>query len=171
MQPDPKPGDLETPLVELMIEMGLQRADAMLPGLAMSLSEGLALMELWHAGPVPQQHIAGRLHLEKSSVSRLITGLERRGWLIRERDPANRRYYRLTLSRDGRAVVERMAEHLRDRHARVLARLSGEERSALLIAIPALIKALRATTADNGPGALHHPDQRADAPHEADRGH
>jgi DNA-binding MarR family transcriptional regulator len=137
--------------------LGLQRADAMLPGLAISLSEGLTLMELWHAGPVPQQHIAARLQLEKSSVSRLIAGLERKGWILRERNPANRSYHRLTLSGDGRTVVERMTQHLRGRHAQVLARLSAAERSALIIAIPALIRALRETAVGNEPGIRHRP--------------
>ncbi|MFG1827353.1 MarR family winged helix-turn-helix transcriptional regulator [Microbispora bryophytorum] len=147
MRQEPTPDGLEALLMELVIEMGLQRGDALMPDLAMTLSEGLALLEIWHTGPVPQQHIVDRLRLEKSSVSRLIAGLERKGWLVRERDQANRRYYRLMLSDAGRAVVTRMSTHLHERHGQVLTRLSGAERSALAVALPALTRALRETTA------------------------
>ncbi|WP_283137032.1 MarR family winged helix-turn-helix transcriptional regulator [Rhizohabitans arisaemae] len=142
MTSDLKPGDLETLLVDLLVELGVQRPDSMLPGRSVSLSEGWALLELGRCGPVSQQHIVACLKLEKSSVSRLAAGLERRGWLTRERDPANRRYHRLTLTEEGRAVSREIEHHLRDRHTKVIAGLTPAEREALSLALPALTRAL-----------------------------
>ena len=68
-----------------------------------SASEVFALAELTEAGPLSQQQLGERLGLEKSTTSRLAAGLERRGWLERVRDPANRRYYRLALTPAGAA--------------------------------------------------------------------
>ncbi|WP_338089914.1 MarR family winged helix-turn-helix transcriptional regulator [Nonomuraea basaltis] len=104
-----------------------------------SLSEGWAFVELNRVGAVHQQHIATRLQLEKSSASRLA-GLERRGWLTRERDPANRRYYRVALTAEGQAIADHIEEHLHERHAQILTRLNDSERAALA-------RAMRDTTA------------------------
>ncbi|GAT69504.1 winged helix DNA-binding protein [Planomonospora sp. ID91781] len=150
------PEGLESLLTDLLIEMGLQRADSVLPGLALSLSEGWALVELNRVGTVHQQHIAARLQLEKSSASRLLAGLERQGWLTRERDPANRRYYRLALTAEGRAVADHIEEHLHERHARILARLDDSERTALAVGISALARAMRETTAHAGTATTSH---------------
>jgi DNA-binding MarR family transcriptional regulator len=60
-------------------------------------------------GPASQQDLAARLHLEKSTVSRMAAGLEQRGLVVRERDPGNRRLYRLRLTERGaelRAALE-----------------------------------------------------------------
>jgi len=150
------PGDLESLLTDLLIEMGLQRADSVLPGLAVSLTEGWALVELNRVGAVHQQHIATRLQLEKSSASRLLAGLERRGWLTRERDPANRRYYRLALTAEGQAIADHIEEHLHERHAQILARLDDSERAALAVGISALARAMRETTAYAQMAAASH---------------
>lgn len=99
-------------------------------GVVASLSEVLALGQL-ACGPVSQQELAAYLGLEKSTVSRLAAGLEKRGWLTRERDPANRRVYRLVLTEDGTAAVKQITAHLEASHDRLLAALTDDERTGL----------------------------------------
>jgi DNA-binding MarR family transcriptional regulator len=116
-------------------------------GLQVSLSEVMALGELDDAGGdgspgLAQQDLADGLGLEKSTVSRLAAGLERRGWLARVRDPANRRYYRLELTDEGRAVAARIGRDLRERHAAMLTALTSEERAALSLGLSALTRVL-----------------------------
>ncbi|NAS25904.1 hypothetical protein GT755_30025 [Herbidospora sp. NEAU-GS84] len=76
---------------------------------------------------VHQQHIATRLQLEKSSASRLLASLG--------------------LTAEGHAIADHIEEHLRERHAQILARLDDSERAALAIGISALARAMRETTA------------------------
>ena len=55
-----------------------------------------ALIILLNGGAMTQGQLGERLYLEKSSVSRLIDGLERRGWIIRSKDPKDSRQKRVT---------------------------------------------------------------------------
>jgi DNA-binding MarR family transcriptional regulator len=121
-------------------------------GVVASASEVFALGELAEAGPLSQQELGARLGLEKSTVSRLAAGLERRGWLLRERDPGNRRFYRLALTEEGRAVARRIGEHIRGSHDRLLAVLTDEERAGLTLGLAALARAMGQPDATLHPG-------------------
>jgi DNA-binding MarR family transcriptional regulator len=84
------------------------------------------------------------LGLEKSTVSRLVAGLEHRGWLGRERDPANRRFYQLQLTDEGRTVAGHIGQDLRAHHEQLLGAMTPEEREALTIGLTGLARALAA---------------------------
>jgi DNA-binding MarR family transcriptional regulator len=122
---------------------------------ALSASEARALTELLAARGIAQGQLAGVLGLEKSTVSRLAAGLERRGWLRRGRDQANQRYIRLYLTPEGRAVAGRVWQLWQSRQARILAALSPAERAGLAAGLHGLIRGLAAEgllAADGGPG-------------------
>lgn len=54
-----------------------------------------ALIILLNGGAMTQGQLGERLYLEKSSVSRLLDGLERRGWIVRTRDLKDSRQKRV----------------------------------------------------------------------------
>jgi len=110
-------------------------------GVRVSVSEVFALGELSEAGTLSQRVLGDRLGLEKSTVSRLAAGMERRGWLARERDPANRRLYRLRLTAKGRTVASRVGADLHARHAALFAALTPDERAGLALGLAGLIRA------------------------------
>ncbi|WP_188195234.1 MarR family winged helix-turn-helix transcriptional regulator [Nonomuraea sp. SYSU D8015] len=112
-------------------------------GVAVSFSELCALGELEEAGTLSQQELADRLGLEKSTVSRLTAGMERKGWLVRERDPANRRFYRLLLTSGGRAASEQIGGAFQQVHSSLFESLTPAERDALGLGLRGLIRALR----------------------------
>ena len=111
-------------------------------GVRASASEVFALAELAEAGPLSQQQLGERLGLEKSTVSRLAAGLERRGWLERVRDPANRRYYRLALTPAGASAADRIGAHFARQHEHLFAELTSEERDALLRGLSGLARVM-----------------------------
>jgi DNA-binding MarR family transcriptional regulator len=111
-------------------------------GLHLSLSEVMALGELADVDALSQQELADLLGLEKSTVSRLAAALEGRGWIARERDPDNRRYYQLRLTEAGRAAAARVGHDLRTHHAQLLAALTPDELKALSIGLSGLARAL-----------------------------
>jgi DNA-binding MarR family transcriptional regulator len=86
----------------------------------LSGSEARALIELVKARGIAQGELAGLLGLEKSTVSRLAAGLERKGWIRRGRDEGNQRYVRLYLTAEGGAVAARLWRAWRSRQARLL---------------------------------------------------
>jgi DNA-binding MarR family transcriptional regulator len=110
----------------------------------LSGSEARALIELLAARGIAQGELAGLLGLEKSTVSRLAAGLERKGWIRRGRDEGNQRYVRLYLTAEGGVVATRVWNAWRSRQARILAALSAEERAGLAAGLRGLVRALAA---------------------------
>lgn len=125
-------------------------------GVRASASEVFALAELTEAGPLTQQQLGERLGLEKSTTSRLAAGLERKGWLERVREPANRRYYRLALTPAGESAARRIGAHFSAQHHHLFAELTGEEREALLTGMSGLARVLEHHGHHHGqPGPAH----------------
>jgi len=124
-------------------------------GVHVSMSEVFALGELSEAGALSQQDLAWRLGLEKSTVSRLATGMEARGWLSRHREPTNRNYYRLRLTPEGQDVARRVSRDLSDHHDHLLDLLTPRERQALTTGLTGLIRAMESHGHPRGqtPGA------------------
>lgn len=60
--------------------------------------------------PMTQSQISELLYLEKSSVSRSIDGLEKRGWIERQRSSSDSRSKFVSLTQQSLAVVERCSE-------------------------------------------------------------
>ena len=120
---------------------------------AVSVSEARALIELVSARGIAQGELGALLGLEKSTVSRLAAGLERKGWVRRGRDTANQRYLRLYLTAEGRDVAARLWQAWHSRQARVLAGLSAEERAGLAAGLRGLVRGL---AADGLRGAAEH---------------
>ncbi|MBO0786885.1 MAG: MarR family transcriptional regulator [Actinobacteria bacterium] len=109
-----------------------------------SLSEARALTELLTARGIAQGQLAALLGLEKSTVSRLAAGLERKGWVRRGRDEGNQRYVRLYLTPEGRLLAGRVWRAWQSRQARILAGLSDGERAGLAAGLRGLIRGLAA---------------------------
>jgi DNA-binding MarR family transcriptional regulator len=119
-----------------------QAAETPIP--ALSASEARALIELVAARGIAQGQLGTLLGLEKSTVSRLAAGLERKGWVRRGRDEANQRYIRLYLTPEGSRVAARVWSAWQTRQARILAALSVEERAGLASGLRGLIRGLAA---------------------------
>ena len=111
---------------------------------SLSASEARALIELVAARGISQGQLGTLLGLEKSTVSRLAAGLERKGWVRRGRDEANQRYIRLYLTPEGSRVAARVWSAWQTRQARILAALTAEERAGLASGLRGLIRGLAA---------------------------
>lgn len=129
--------------MDLVRYIGVLHQDPGASGHAIPLSQVFALHELDAGTPLSQQELAARLGLEKSTVSRLVAGMERHGLLVRERDPDNRRFYRLRITEAGHAEHGRLGAGFSDRYAQLTATLTRGEREALLTGLPGLLRALR----------------------------
>jgi DNA-binding MarR family transcriptional regulator len=121
-----------------------EAAETSIPAPAPSASEARALIELVAARGIAQGQLGTLLGLEKSTVSRLAAGLERKGWVRRGRDEANQRYIRLYLTPEGSRVAARVWSAWQTRQARILAALTIEERAGLASGLRGLIRGLAA---------------------------
>jgi DNA-binding MarR family transcriptional regulator len=82
-------------------------------------------------GPLSQQAIGERLRIDRTTMVALIDDLERAGYVKRERNPADRRAYVITLTAAGKKAQAR-AEEAVDAHAiGFFGRLTEPERQEL----------------------------------------
>lgn len=134
------PQRLHDLFMDLIRVAGLLQPDQAMPGQPVSMSQAFALHELDTGTPLSQRDLAQRLRLEKSTVSRMAADLERKGLIVREHDPGNRRFYRLRLTDQGRALHAGMASTFHEPFLRWLSAMAPAERDGLLIGLPALIR-------------------------------
>ena len=132
---------LENLFGEFLQVMGLHRPEQTLFGITISLSEGFALMALAAGAPLSQQALAEQLHLDKSTVSRLVKSLEQKGWVKRVRDLQDTRMFRLHLSEEGQVTATRLVKGMTERHERLLAELRPDEQESLAYGLSAIIRA------------------------------
>ncbi|MBO0867054.1 MAG: MarR family transcriptional regulator [Micromonosporaceae bacterium] len=133
--------------MDLIRVTGVLQPEQVLPGHTLTLSQAFALHELDSEVPLSQQDLADRLKLDKSSVSRMAAELERKGLLVRERDEANRRLYRLRLTGHGRSAHARMATGFHHRFEQLVAAMDRADRTALRNGLAALIRVARSGAA------------------------
>lgn len=141
------PEQLHNLLMAVIRLAGVVLPGQVVPGQPLSLSKVFALHELDTGAGLSQQELGARLHLDKSTVSRLAGELERSGLLVRERDPRNRRHYRLRLTPRGRELHAAMGAAFRERYGRWVAQMSQAEIDALLVGLPALIRVVQGESA------------------------
>jgi DNA-binding MarR family transcriptional regulator len=130
-------------LMDVVRAAGLLQPDQTVAGHPISLSQAFALHELDTDTPLSQRELAERLRLDKSSVSRMAAEMQRKGLLVRERDPDNHRQYRLRLTDQGRAVHAGMAATFHEQYKCWVDAMTHSERAALLKGLPALVRVLR----------------------------
>lgn len=109
----------------------------------MSPSDAHALTEIADGGRT-QRELVDRLHLDRSSVSRLVDRLVKRGWALRA-DGDDRRSVRLAATPDGQRVAATVAATRSKRFSELLDAIPPDQRPHVLDAIRLLTAAARTT--------------------------
>ena len=100
------------------------------------------LGHLAHTGPLTIGEAALHLDRAQSVVSEIVDGLERRGLLLRDHDPDDRRRTLVWLTPDGVEALRRDGEVLSETAlAAAMARMAAADRAALLTGATALLAA------------------------------
>jgi len=136
-------GDAFTALVEnvfLFIHRYYPQFNAVLEKHQVNYSQYAALLTLYMYGRLTEGELARMLHVNPSTMSRLVYALERRGWLNSSRDSSDRRRVLVALTPQGRqkvrdmmrqpaqilsSIVEGMELENRDRIVRVVELING----------------------------------------------
>lgn len=129
-------------VVAFVRAFGLHHPEQTPCGQPVSVSEAHALMELDQGGPLQQKELAACLQLDKSTVSRLVDKLQRRGWLDRVGDLEDGRAVRLSLTVAGRQAAQQMAVARRTKFSHLIAALGTEDREAAIHGLTALVRGL-----------------------------
>jgi DNA-binding MarR family transcriptional regulator len=140
------------PMLDFLARVGRRAAEDALGSLRPRHLTALTLLD--ERGPTGQQSLAEVLSLDPSNVVGLLNDLEKRGFVVRRRDPADRRRHIVELSADGRTALDRASAELTRIEDELFAALNGTERHALEAMVHRVVAANRdaRTSSETGPG-------------------
>lgn len=140
---------------ELVRQLGLMRQSV--AGTDLSLSAVHAILEIGHAGKLSSRELGEKLHLEKSTVSRLMKALVARGEIRELRSRQDLRMKLLRLSARGKRTQQGI-EKFADAHvAGALAHLDHAEQLTVLQGLKNYSLALHAAANGEWPAARAQP--------------
>jgi DNA-binding MarR family transcriptional regulator len=90
-----------------------------------------------HPG-ISMSALAAQLHTRLPAASGLVDRLVEHGYLVRQEDPSDRRQQLISLTTDGREVIDRFRQFSANRLEDLLQGLSSAELEALLVGLAAL---------------------------------
>jgi DNA-binding MarR family transcriptional regulator len=134
---------LQRAIQELVRGLGLLDATQTPCGVPMPTSYAHALQVLGEGRCITQHALAGRLRLDKSTVSRMISALVDRCLVERATNPENRREALLSLTADGVRALGELQASARARHAALLERIPADKRGMVVDALRTLAAASR----------------------------
>ena len=111
-------------------------------GIEMTSEQWGAIIILLNEGAMTQRQLGERLHLEKSSVSRLTDGLEKRGWIVRTKAPSDSRQRLVTPTPKALKTAEHCATIARAIHEEAQLGMNEDEMIASRSLLSQIIKNL-----------------------------
>jgi MarR family transcriptional regulator, 2-MHQ and catechol-resistance regulon repressor len=97
----------------------------------LSSSAAYAIEVLVRMGAIGVNELAAELYVERSTASRIVAGLEEKGYVLRSLDPSDRRSVHIEVTELGRQVHRQLHEENLRAAAELLASTPAEERNAL----------------------------------------
>lgn len=115
-----------------------------------SVSQCYALEGIVRRGGPTLNELAAELYLDKSTASRVVDGLERKGYAVRAPHPEDRRAVRLQATPAGRELLERIRGSILAEEKSILAGFDPEVRRVLPRLIGRLARAAAARVDTSG---------------------
>lgn len=138
---DPR-ATFQVEIVGLIRALGLHRPDQTPCGQPISVAEAQAVLELSRQPGISQSGLATLLRLEKSTVSRVASMLELRGWIERSRDKNDARILRLRLTAAGLRAAQNLAASREAKFSKVFEAIPPDQRNSVLRSLALLSEAL-----------------------------
>ncbi|EXJ14053.1 MarR family winged helix-turn-helix transcriptional regulator [Imhoffiella purpurea] len=113
--------------------------------------QALILKELVASGPVSVGHIAQRINLSQATVTDILTRLESRGLVVRERSPIDRRRVLVTPTEEASLTIERGPPLLQEDFSRRFAELEDWEQTLLVASLQRIASLMDADRIDAAP--------------------
>jgi DNA-binding MarR family transcriptional regulator len=121
-------------------------------GTGLSMPQFGVLMRLYHGGSCAVSEIGRHMDITNAAASQLIDGLVAKGLLVRVENPVDRRAKQISISQNGRELIETgMNERFRWVEE-LVAELDSEEQKLVINALPALLTASLKLSISSGHG-------------------
>lgn len=122
-----------------------------------SVTQCNALETLVRRGGMTLNDLAAQLYLDKSTASRVVDALERKGYVARMTHPQDRRAVLLEATKAGRALEEKIREDILAQERTLLAGFAPEVRQAMTKLLRQLARAAMSSGANNPGGCCTAP--------------
>ena len=117
-----------------------------------TLAQCHALVEIGEADTLSLNDLAGRMSLDKSTLSRTVNHLVTQGYCVREEDPGDRRYLSIRLTDVGVALYERVKYGIEEYFEAIYHAIPEEKREQVLESVDLLAQAIANTQCCQGRG-------------------
>lgn len=134
---------LQAEIVALTRAFGWHRPMQTPCGQLIPIAEAHALLELSAENPLPQHILVERLNLAKSTVSRLVDKLVKRGWIAKQRNVEDGRVWDLVLTEVGEVKSAELAQARQEKLAAVWQHVPATQRATVLQSLTTLVEAIR----------------------------
>jgi DNA-binding MarR family transcriptional regulator len=111
----------------------------------MTLTQWRALGVLLHEPGATHSDLMRHLEIEAPSVTSLVNGMERKGWVKRTRSTADARVKRLSLTPRGRRLIEDAREAMEPIEKRMSATLSASDQATLKLLLRTMVEGLHSS--------------------------
>lgn len=128
-------------LTSMSIRKQIEKA---LRPLGLTQQQGLTLRILLHTPGSTHSDLERILRIEKPSVTNLVCGMERRGWLVRRKVLHDARFKEIFLTDEGKMLAEQVADTVEQTRRRIMESLDEEE----TLLLKSLLKKLRKACED-----------------------
>ena len=137
--------------VKLAFSAMRREMEASLRKSGLTITQWRALGVILHQPGATHSDLMRQLEIEAPSVTSLVNGMERRGWVKRTRSVADARVKRLSLTSRGRKMIAEAGEAMGPIEDRMAATLSVDEQATLKRLLCAMVGGMREHT----PAAVH----------------
>jgi MarR family transcriptional regulator, 2-MHQ and catechol-resistance regulon repressor len=115
-----------------------------------SVTQCYALEAIVQHGPLTLNEVAARMYLDKSTTSRVVDALQRKGYVERGENPEDRRALHLEATEAGRGLHARIEADILAQETELLAAFSPEVRQSMARLIGELARAAAARVDTSG---------------------
>lgn len=106
-----------------------------------TVSQCYVLYEL-KGGPLTMRNIASKLFLDISTMSRVVDQLQKKNYIVREQDMADRRITYVSLTKGGKALLSSIESDLISTEKEILKKITPAARHSVLFVLRDLAKSL-----------------------------
>jgi DNA-binding MarR family transcriptional regulator len=137
-------GDTLSHWVKLAFITMRREMEASLRKSGMTITQWRALGVILHEPGATHSDLMRHLEIEAPSVTSLVNGMERKGWVKRTRSTADARVKRLSLTARGRRMIEEAEEAMGPIEERMAGTLSASDLATLKRLLHDMIEGMRA---------------------------
>ncbi|MGA2615834.1 MAG: MarR family transcriptional regulator [Spirochaetia bacterium] len=130
-------------LVKLAYIAMRREMDASVRKAGITTTQWQALGVLYHMPGLTHSELVDHMGIEPPSLTSLVNGMERKGWLKRERSETDARVKRLFLTARGRRLIEGLRKATEPIERRMAAALTDSERESLKSLLRTLVESLK----------------------------